>query len=408
MKVLLSAFSCCPGAGSEPGIGWNWLEQALREHEVWIITTDEFRAKCEEAAPAKAHFIFLPSFERWRRLQQGLIPGLGWLYYYWWQWKAYRISHSLHASVRFDLVHHATFGSWRAPSFLHLLPVPFIFGPIGGGEKFPRSFRTVLGYKGRMVEAIRGASQFFSVWDPFVRQTITRASVVIASNPDTARFMSGKFKRNTNQIISCAGISKSEEPLYDPRIKSSEDFIVLFAGMLEPRKGCSLALQAFNNFARKNPRAKLVIIGDGPERTALEMLVQQLGVSEKTRFVGRIPRSSVLDWMNRAQLLLFPSLRDSGGFVILEAMAAGLPIICLDLGGPAYLVDETCGIKVPASDPRQVVLELANSLERLSDNDGLRRSMGAAGKVRAEKVFDWKKKGDQMLRIYETAANPSR
>ena len=408
MKVLLSAFSCCPGAGSEPGIGWNWLEQALREHEVWVITTDEFKEKCQLATPPKAHFTFLPSFERWRRLQQGLIPGLGWIYYYWWQWKAYRVARALNSSIDFDLAHHATFGSWRAPSFLYLLPVPFIFGPIGGGEMLPRSFRSVLGSKGKIVEAMRSASQYLSAWDPFVRQTITKASIVIASNPDTARFISGKFKRNTNQIISCAGISKSEKPLYDARIKNPEDLIVLFAGMLEPRKGCSLALQAFGRFACKNSRARLVIIGDGPERSALEALAQELGESIRIEFLGRIPRFDVLGWMSRASVLLFPSLRDSGGFVILEAMAAGLPIICLDLGGPAYLVDETCGIKVPASNPRQVVLELAKSLEGLLGNEALRYSMGASGKLRAEEVFDWNKKGDQMLRIYGAAANASR
>lgn len=403
MKVLFSAFSCCPGSGSEPGIGWNWLLQALREHEVWVLTTDEFKTKCEEAAPAKAHFIFLPSFERWKRLQETIVPGLGWLYYYWWQWKAYRVSRALHSSVHFDVAHHATFGSWRAPSFLFLLPIPFIWGPIGGGETLPRSFRGELGWKGRLVEALRGVSQYVSRFDPFVCLTIKRATTVIASNPDTAAFISNGFGKKVEKVISCAGIGRSD--LVSPKtpIHKERDFVVVFAGMLEPRKGCSLAIKAFSRFAAVNRHAKLVIIGDGPERRRLENLAQSLGHSQKIDFLGRIERPEVFRWMRMAQALLFPSLRDSGGFVILEAMLAGLPIICLDLGGPGYLVNDDCGIKVPASSPGQAIEDLAKSLQRLRENEDLRASMGAAGSLRAVALFDWNRKGDEMLTLFKAA-----
>jgi hypothetical protein len=133
MKVLLSAFSCCPGRGSEPGVGWNWAQQISRRHEVWLLTTDEFQTEILRALAPGIHPVFIPSFKRWERLQKLPLPGLDWIYYYWWQWKAYRAARQLHAQVGFDLAHHVTFVSWRAPSFISLLPIPFVWGPVGGG-----------------------------------------------------------------------------------------------------------------------------------------------------------------------------------------------------------------------------------------------------------------------------------
>src|SRR5262249_25007471 len=104
MKVLISAFACGPGRGSEPGIGWNWLREASRKHEVWVLTLGEHKAEIDREAPSNVHVTFIPSPQMWRKLQTSGIPGLGWLYYYWWQLKAYRVGQRLHSQVGFDLV----------------------------------------------------------------------------------------------------------------------------------------------------------------------------------------------------------------------------------------------------------------------------------------------------------------
>ena len=137
MKILLSAYSCGPGRGSEPGVGWNWaLTLAQHGYEVWVLTREEERAGIEAVLQGlpdalRLHFAFydLPRWACWwKKGEKGVH-----LYYQLWQFGVVKVAGELHARVHFDLVHHITFGVFRQPSYLWVLGVPFVFGPLGGG-----------------------------------------------------------------------------------------------------------------------------------------------------------------------------------------------------------------------------------------------------------------------------------
>lgn len=404
MKVLLSAFSCCPGRGSEPGIGWNWVWQVSRHHEIWLVTSDEFETQLRERLPKNVHSTFLPSFQRWLRLQESPVPGLDWVYYYWWQWKAYRLGQRLHAKIGFDLVHHATFGSWRAPSFLCRLPIPFIWGPVGGGEaSAPLRLQAGLSFKGRLVENLRQVCQHVFRYDPFVRLTMKRAAVILTVNRDTARIIPRSYQSKVLPMPA-AGILSTEKSTVQPPQNRPAGFVVLFVSLLQPRKGALLALRGFAGLAQSHPEATLLIIGDGEERQRMEQMVQQLNLAGRVQFLGLLPRPQVLGWMQAADALLHPSLRDSGGLVILEAMMAGKPVVCLDLGGPGEFVTPECGFKVHPGNPEQVVTDLADALKKLASDPSLRRSLGDAGRQRVLDHFDWDKRGQRMMEIYRQVA----
>ncbi len=402
MKVLVSAFSCGPGRGSEPGIGWNWAAQAARRHEVWLLTCDQFPEDIERSRPSNMHVVYVPSARRWSQLRRKIIPGLDWLYYYWWQWKAYRVARKLHAEVGFEVMHHATFGSWRVPSFLCLLPVPFVWGPIGGGETIPLKLRKELGRKGALLEAFRSVCQQVARWDPLVRLTMRRAAVILASNRDTVEVIPAAHRQKIRAVMACSGMSETEMAAAAPPQDRPAGLVVLYVALLEHRKGGSLAIKAFHRFARPHKDATLVIIGQGPEQPRLVALAQALGIAGQVRFLGRLPRTEVLGWMQITDILLFPSLRDSGGFVLLEAMTAEKPVICLDLAGPGQLLTEDCGIKVRADSAAQVTADLAAALERLAGDPQLRQAMGRAGRARV-KEFDWNARGDRMSELYRLA-----
>jgi len=406
LKVLLSAFSCGPGRGSEPGIGWNWLCQMSKKHEVWALTTEESQAGYQQNPLAHAHIVIVPSFRIWNRLWRLGVPGLSWLYYYWWQWKAYRRARKLHAQIGFDLVHHITFGSWRAPSFLCRLPVPFVWGPVGGGETVPRGLLGELGGWGQVAEAVRNFFQFASLWDPFVRLTMRRAKLILAANRDTADIFPKRYRHKV-QRMPAIGMSSGESAVAIAPERAKQGFLAVFAGMLEPRKGISLALKAFERLSRTNRDASLVIIGDGPDRKRLTEAAAIMGVADRVEFLGAMPRTRVLGWMQAAHALLFPSLRDSGGFVLLEAMMAGKPVICLDLGGPGEIVTEECGIKVQPREANQVVADLAGALQTLATAPVLGQSLGKAGRCRVLERFEWDKKGERMTEIYSRVAGKS-
>ncbi len=142
------------------------------------------------------------------------------------------------------------------------------------------------------------------------------------------------------------------------------------------------------------------IVGDGPERRSLERLSQKLGVAEKTRFFGALPRSEALERLAECDVLVHPSLHDSGGWVCVEAMAAGRPVICLDLGGPALQVTEETGFKVSARTPEQAVEEMVRAMRRLAEDAELRRRMGEAARCRVQEEFSWKRLGEEMNAIY--------
>jgi glycosyltransferase involved in cell wall biosynthesis len=146
-------------------------------------------------------------------------------------------------------------------------------------------------------------------------------------------------------------------------------------------------------------------VGDGPERAALVSLAQRLGVTDRVWFCGALPRRDALQRLAACHVLVHPSLHDSGGWVCLEGMAAGKPVICLDLGGPAALVTESSGIKVPATDPEQAVQDLGRAMSTIGTSGELRHEMGIAGRRRACDEYIWEKKADRLEALYASVLN---
>ncbi len=139
MRILLSAYACEPGRGSEPGVGWSWATELARSgHRVWALTRAENRASIEGDTEAKSphlHFTYydLPRWvQRMRKCPAGKL-----LYYMLWQWGAARHVRRLFPSLPFDVLHHVTYVSVRYPSFMGSLGLPFCFGPVAGGERVP-------------------------------------------------------------------------------------------------------------------------------------------------------------------------------------------------------------------------------------------------------------------------------
>jgi glycosyltransferase involved in cell wall biosynthesis len=181
-------------------------------------------------------------------------------------------------------------------------------------------------------------------------------------------------------------------------LRNADLFRLVSIGRLIHWKGFHLGLAAFVQFQESFPNSEYYVIGDGPERQSLECLAQKLGVANKMRFLGNIPRAHVLEKLAECDLLVHPSLHESGGYVCLEAMAAGRPVICLDLGGPALQVTEETGVKMLAHNPKQVVQDLAEAMLQLARDGNLRARMGKAGQERAH---GWQPAEEDIAELYE-------
>jgi glycosyltransferase involved in cell wall biosynthesis len=202
------------------------------------------------------------------------------------------------------------------------------------------------------------------------------------------------------QIMLGIGMAAEEKDKAVRPAAKPDGFIILFVAPLRPLKGGSLALKALQRFASKHPEAKLVLVGRGSEGERLAALARELGISERVQFLGGLQRPEVLGWMQVTDTLLLPSLRDSGGLVLLEAMAQGKPVVCLDLGGPGEIVNGECGFKIRPGQPEQVVSDLATALDQLAASPALRQTMGEAARRRVHEHFDWDKRGERMMEIY--------
>jgi glycosyltransferase involved in cell wall biosynthesis len=400
LRVLVSAYSCEPGRGSEPGVGWNMARALSAHHDVWVMTRTSSRASIErrsERQPIRGlRFIYFD-----------LPPWLGWLqegdlrvqvHYYLWQFGAYRVARRLHRKVGFDLVHHITFAKFWSPSFMSLLPLPFVWGPVGGGESAPRTFWADFGVRGFLYEALREAVRSIAQLDPFVRMTATRSTIALATTEETRRYLD-RLHASDPLLMLATGISCTDLEKLVPRTPRGDRPVrFLSVGRLLHLKGFHLALRAF---ARLNGiDAEYWIIGDGPEASRLRRLVADLGLTHRVRFLGALPRDAVLGHITDSDVLVHPSLHESGGIACLEAMAAAKPVICLDLGGPAAQVTPEVGVKIPASAPAAVVRELARAMRALALDPALRQRLGTSGRRRIMEEFVWEKKANKIASLY--------
>lgn len=407
-KILISAYACRPNTGSEPGVGWNMARELAKHYEVWVITREDNRLTVEAELASKPvanlHFLYydLPLWLRWWKQEQRGVH----LHYYLWQIGAYFVAQKLHHKIGFDLGHHVTYGRYCAPSFLALLPVPFIWGPVGGGESAPDSFWHDFSFRGKIYEILRNLSCWIGERDPFVRLTAQRSTIAIVATSETSARLSTLGAKRIENIFGQTGLNQQELAQLEKNAVLLLDTPMRFAsiGRLLHWKGFHLGLRAF---AQANlEKSEYWIIGDGPERERLESLTNELGIANQVHFWGQLPRENTLRTLGECHALVHPSLHDFSPTICLEAMAAGRPVICLDLGGPATQVTQETGLKIPADTPEQAVYGLAEAMTYLANNVELRVSMGQAGQKRVSETYGWETKGKFLTNLYEEVLNP--
>ena len=187
---------------------------------------------------------------------------------------------------------------------------------------------------------------------------------------------------------------------YQPRQRRAGPLKLLYVGNIITLKGLDLALDALK---LSNTDATFTIIGSGDYLDALKTQAQSLGLESRVSFPGRIPREQVLRMYGDYDVFVFPSLHDTGGFAVIEAMFNELPVICLDCGGPAVAVREGCGIKVPIRSRKEIVDGLANAIKTYFRDAEVLKQHGKAARQVILQHYDWDRKGEEMNQIYREA-----
>lgn len=407
MKVLLSAYSCEPGKGSERGVGWNVAIEAAKNNEVWVLTRPDESKEAIEAEIKRnpnpnLHFIYF-TLPFWKDSLRWGQSGAMQLHYYLWQIQVYFVAKKLHQEIGFDVAHHVTFVRYSSPSFLCLLPIPLVWGPVGGGESAPLAFWKDFSLKSKLYESLRWAWRFVGECDPFTRMTARRSAISLATTEDTAKRIR-KMGAPLVQISSALFFLQEQLEDFSKIPPPSSDRIRFISiARLIHWKGLHLSLRAF---AKANlSQAEYWILGEGSEQSKLQSLAIELGIGEQVKFLGQLNSPQVIDKLAQSSVLIHPSLHDSGGWVCLEAMAAKRPVICIDIGGPAQQVTEATGIKVSAINPEQAINDLSQAMQKLTQDIALINQMGEAGRQRIREAFSWESKGQQLSDLYQKLAN---
>ncbi len=379
IKVLVSAFACQPNVGSEGGVGWRWAVELARTREV-VVVTDITRKAAIEAELARAP---IPSlrFEYFRPAWLRALPLNSLtanLLYLLWQFALLPFARRLHRRERFDLAMHLTYGVFRNPSFLGLLGVPFVFGPLGGGEDVPLRLKKSITGKEKFKEIARTLVNRLALLDPFLWLALARSTWIFTKTEDTRQALPWPFRRRA-KVMPEIGIEA--KPVQPSQRMQGDPLKVLFAGRLLGWKGAHLALRAVAAARAQGVPAELTIVGKGPFGPTLVALSKSLGLTQGLHWVSHIPQAQLWELMQQSHVFLFPSLHDSSGNVVLEAQSCGLPVVCLDRGGPATLVDQKSAIVVDTDrcDEAEVVVRLASALVMIAGDEPYRQRLAAGG-----------------------------
>ncbi len=185
---------------------------------------------------------------------------------------------------------------------------------------------------------------------------------------------------------------------------SADELMILAVGRLVYKKGFEFLVQALQEVLRVSPNARLVLAGDGDLRGDLETQAAALGLAARVTFAGMVPREEIPAYFAASDIVAVPSVRDEAGNVdglpnvALEAMAAGKPLVASRVAGLPQVVDDGInGLLVQERNPH----ELAEALLRLACDANLRRSYGAAGRVRVREVLNWDNVARKFVAVYE-------
>jgi glycosyltransferase involved in cell wall biosynthesis len=287
---------------------------------------------------------------------------------------------------------------------LRELNLPFIWGPVGAAETPPRDFVRELPLRYRLTEAVRDGVRNFCERGTPLRDTAAAATIAIGVTRESCAALKRLGARRVEQM---------------PQLALTDEDLAQFAALPEPPagplraicvgrhvhwKGFYLAIRAFAQFAKNSPDAELWIVNDGPFRGELEKTAAQTGVASRVKFLGTLPKySDVLEKLGQSHVLLHPALHEGFGNVCMEAMAAGRPVGCLDIGGPAAQITSETGFAAPATNPAEAVAALADFLGRINRDRALLARMSAAARAHVRRNFTMRKINARMRTFYSEA-----
>ncbi|MGP1271826.1 MAG: glycosyltransferase family 4 protein [Phycisphaerales bacterium] len=407
---LLIAEAANPEWASVPLVGWSHARAVQALVGGHLVTQIRNAAAFERAGVPAGEYTAIDServaagmYRLGERLRGG--AGRGWTtvmaltalpYYYFekllWQQFGDRIR-----AGEFSLVHRITPLSPTMPSIIAkrcaAAGVPFVLGPLNGGVPWPREFDRARRREREWLSYVRGVYKLL----PGHRTMLRHASAIICGSRHTQSEIPNGYQGKTVYVpenaVDPARFAMRRERAAGIPIRC------VFIGRLVPYKGADMLIEAAAPLAAAG-RVVISIVGDGPERARLESMVRERSIESAVSFVGQVPHTEVQRHLAESDLLTFPSIREFGGGVILEAMAVGVPPMAVAYAGPGELMTEQTGFPVAIGPRDEIVSALRSRLESVAREPGQIDSRSAACRARVDRLFTWEAKARQTLEVY--------
>lgn len=398
MNYLISAYSVNPYKGSEDSIGWNWVlqyEKNYKEGDRIILLTKKFNEKDTRRGLKEFNIqhvelviVDVPNALNWFREKYSAFHHMYYILWQHWAWLWVK-----HSGIRFDVIHHVTMNDYRIPSELYKAKgAKVIWGPMGGAQVTPRSLKVY--EKNQLVASFREFVNKSCSWNPFYKKALRSYYKIYCINNETQKQISRIVGKDVPLMPELA--LRDEYKNLPIRKRNNDILKIVFVGRLIGKKGIAFLVDALS-LMPTDMDWELLIFGDGDDRVLIEKQIADSGIGKNVKLMGNRPLNQIAEAYQQADVFVLPSLRETSGNVLLEAMAYAVPIVAFDTSFCKELSNKQCGIFVNVNQSLdKIKKDFCDAIIKLAEDKTLRENFGRNGYEYANRLT-WEDKYNKII-----------
>lgn len=394
MNYLISAYSVNPYKGSEDSIGWNWVlqyEKNYKKGDRIILLTKKFNEKDTRRGLKEFNIqhvelviVDVPDALNWFREKHSAFHHMYYILWQHWAWLWVK-----HSGIRFDVIHHVTMNDYRIPSELYKAKgAKVIWGPMGGAQVTPRPLKVY--EKNQLVASFREFVNKSCSWNPFYKKALRAYYKIYCINNETQKQISRIVGKDVPLMPELA---LRDEYKNLPIRKGNNDILkIVFVGRLIGKKGIAFLVDALS-LMPTDMNWELLIFGDGDDHALIEKQIADSGIGKNVKLMGNRPLNQIAEAYQQADVFVLPSLRETSGNVLLEAMAYAVPIVAFDTSFCRLLKEVDCGVFVNTDQALEGIKEdWCKAIVTLGQDKELAKQMGLNGYKYVNSKLTWDEK----------------
>lgn len=397
LKVLLTAYIIDRNDISEAQMAYKWIRHLSQHVSLTVVTSG---SRIHETTGLEnilnIKLITLTprlNYKRFDTFDRAFHPGYVEFFY-----RAKKIIRQELMAHRYDLGHHLSPRAIRFPSPFRTFTLPYVLGPIHGGIPYTPQILKLIGKKKSLLNKLHKIDQLRMNYDWALRGSYKNAEKVLISAPYVKNLIP-----DFGNIVNLSGVAVDPIKKIKAETTGSSSIKIGCISRITPIKGIELLLRGFDS-AEHSQHIELHFYGKGDHIQQYKDLSATFINSSNIYWHGFVPNQEVRKKSYTLDIFALPSLREPAGIAVIEAMSAGLPVICIDAGGPQYTVNNQCGIKIPLGSKEAIISNIASAIDKLYLQQDLINSMGAEGSKRVDRMFSWEAVTNKMLKIYKATA----